>query len=227
VTRRLPKLLLAGVLVGAAVAGLLLARDPAAAWQAVRGELAGWRAFADENPLPAAAVFVGVYVGATALSLPLATWMSLIGGAVFGRWLGTALSVPSAATGATLAMLSGRYVLREWVRARFGPRLRAIVAGVERDGAVYLLTLRLIPPVPYFLVNLGMGLTALPARTFWAVSLVGMFPTGFVFVNLGTTAADIETPRGLLSWDAVAALSLLGVLPLVGLVVRRSAARRG
>lgn len=217
-----PRVLVAGVMLAAVVAGFLLAPDPAAAWAAVRGRLAdGQRFVADHYALAAGAFFL-TYFAAAALSLPIAVPLSLTGGALFGRWVGTLLSVTAAAAGGTVAMLASRYVFRDWVRARLGRRLRPIEAGVERDGAWYLLTLRLIPVVPYTLTNLAVGLTRLPARTFLGVSWVGMLPGAFVFVNAGAAAAAVESPRDVLSPELLGALSLLGVLPLtVRLAARR------
>lgn len=224
---RWPRLLLAAALLATAAAWLLLAPDSATLWQAVRSRLAEWKRFADENTFLAAAVFFAVYVVSTGLSLPVATALSLTAGALFGRWLGSLLAVTAAACGATLAMLSARYVLRDWVRARFGRRLTPIEDGVARGGAFYLLTLRLIPAVPYFLLNLGMGLTGMRPRTFFAVSWAGMLPAAFVFVNLGTAAAAVESPRGLLSPEVILALSLLGLLPLAARLVARRLRRPG
>jgi uncharacterized membrane protein YdjX (TVP38/TMEM64 family) len=210
-----PRLLLAAVMLAAVVAGYLLVPDPDAAWAAVRTRLADWRQFVADHLLLAAAAFVLVYVAATALSLPMAVPLSLVGGALFGRWLGTLLNVTAATAGATLAFLASRYVLRDWVRARLGERLRRIEAGVERDGAYYLLTLRLVPAVPFTLINLGMALTPIRVRTFAAVSWVGMLPGGFVFANAGAAAAAVESPRDVLSAELLLALTLLGVVPLV------------
>ncbi|HZT82888.1 MAG TPA: TVP38/TMEM64 family protein [Gemmataceae bacterium] len=182
-------------------------------WDYLRGNLDRLQALAGEHLLLAAAAFFAVYVAVTALSLPAATALSLIAGAVFGRWLGTGIVLFAATLGATLAFLSSRYVFRDWVQRRFGRRLEAINRGVEKDGAYYLFTLRLVPAVPFFLINLGMGLTPLRTWTFAWVSLVGMLPGTFLYVNAGTAIASVDSPAGVLSPGVILSLTLLGVVP--------------
>ncbi len=125
--------------------------------KARRTELA---AFVDERPVAAVAAFFLLYVAVTALSLPGAAILTLAAGAIFGLWQGTLIVSFASTIGASLAFLSSRYLLRDWVKARFGRRIDAIDRGIARDGAFYLLTLRLIPAFPFFLVNLAMGVTA-------------------------------------------------------------------
>jgi uncharacterized membrane protein YdjX (TVP38/TMEM64 family) len=183
-------------------------------WDFLRGHLDELQQQVGEHLLPAAALFFLVYVAATALSLPVATALSLTAGALFGRWLGTGVVLLAATLGATLACLSSRYLFRDWVRRRFGARLAALDRGVERDGAYYLFTLRLVPAFPFFLINLGMGLTPLPAWTFFWVSLLGMLPGTFVYVNAGTALGSVASPSEVLSPGVLASLALLGALPL-------------
>jgi hypothetical protein len=116
--------------------------------------------------------------------------------------------------GATLAFLSSRYILRDWVQRQFGARLGPINRGVEKDGAYYLFTLRLVPVVPFFLINLGMGLTPMRVVPFAAVSWLGMLLGTFLYVNAGTELAALDSPAGLLSWQVLLSLALLGVVPL-------------
>lgn len=191
-------------------------------WESLRGQIDAWKERVEANPLTAACVFFLAYVAATALSLPIATGLSLIAGALFGRWLGTGLVLGAATLGATLAFLSSRYVLRDGVRRRFAGRLRALDDGIMRDGAFYLLMLRLVPVFPFFLVNLGMGLTPLRVITFAWVSLVGMLPGTFVYVNAGAELGSLATPADVFSPGMLLALALLGVVPLVlRLLLRR------
>src|SRR5258708_5064607 len=124
---------------------------------AIRNQLNEFKAEADRQLLLTLLLFFLIYVAITALSLPVATGLSLLAGALFGRWLGTGVVLFAATTGATLAFLSSRFLFREFVERRFGQRLEAVQRGVERDGPVYLLTLRLVPLFPFFLINLGMG----------------------------------------------------------------------
>ena len=159
--------------------------------------------------------FLAVYVAFTSLSLPAASLLTLVAGAIFGFGWGVLLVSFASATGATIAMLAARFVLRDWVQARFGARLRGINQGIEREGGFYLFTLRLIPAVPYFLINLAMGLTPIRPWTFYWVSQVAMFPATVIYVNAGTQLARLDSLRGILSWQLIGAFVLLGIFPLV------------
>src|SRR5690606_30798094 len=171
------------------------------------------RAWHMERPLAVAAGFFATYVVVTALSLPFAVWMTLAAGALFG--FGTALVLVSFAStlGATLAFLTSRYLLRDWVHDRFGDRLRAIDDGIARDGAAYLFTLRLIPVVPFFAVNLLMGLTPIPAVTFYLVSQIGMLAGTAVYVNAGTRLGELESVPGTVWGPMLLSFALLGLFP--------------
>jgi uncharacterized membrane protein YdjX (TVP38/TMEM64 family) len=159
-------------------------------------------------------LFFLVYAAVTGLSLPVAAPLSLAAGALFGRWLGTAVVSAASTLGATAAFFSSRYVLRDFVRRRLGPRLEALDRGLDEDGAFYLLTLRLVPLVPFFLVNLGMGLTRVRLRTFVWVSWLGMLPGTFLYVNAGTELARVASPADALSPEVLLSLAALGVVPL-------------
>jgi uncharacterized membrane protein YdjX (TVP38/TMEM64 family) len=195
-------------------------------WAWLRANLTDLQQTADAHPAQALLVFFLVYVLATGLSLPIAVWLTLLGGALFGRWAGTAVVSVAATVGATLAMLASRHVLHDWVQQRFGRRLDAIDRGVERDGAYYLLTLRLIPAVPFWLLNLGMGLTPIRTRTYALVSWVGMLPATFVYANAGTELGRIESPADVLTARVLGALLLLACLPLVVRVLVSRLGRR-
>ena len=179
-----------------------------------RSQQAAFDAFHREHPLQAAAMFFAIYVAVTALSLPGAAIMTIAGGAIFGLARGTLIISFASSIGATLAFLASRYVLRDAIRARFGERLRAVDAGVQRDGAFYLLTLRLVPVFPFFVVNLVMGLTPLRTWTFYWVSQLGMLAGTVVYVNAGTQIAKIESLSGIFSPGLVGAFVLLGLFPL-------------
>jgi len=156
-----------------------------------------------------------IYVVVTALSLPGAAVMTLAGGALFGLATGTLLVSFASSLGATLAFLAARFVLRDAVQNRFGNRLAAINAGIEKDGAFYLFTLRLVPAFPFFVINLLMGLTPIRTRTFYWVSQVGMLAGTLVYVNAGTQLARIDSLAGILSPGLVASFALLGIFPLI------------
>jgi pyruvate/2-oxoglutarate dehydrogenase complex dihydrolipoamide dehydrogenase (E3) component/uncharacterized membrane protein YdjX (TVP38/TMEM64 family) len=172
------------------------------------------QAYASANPLQSAAIFFGIYVAATALSIPGAVILTLAAGAVFGFWRGLLIVSFASTIGATLAFLAARFLLRDFVTRRFGERAKAIDQGIARDGAFYLFTLRLVPLFPFFLINLLMGLTALPALTFYWVSQLGMLAGTAVYVNAGTRLAQLDSVRGILSPGLLLSFALLGVFPL-------------
>jgi pyruvate/2-oxoglutarate dehydrogenase complex dihydrolipoamide dehydrogenase (E3) component/uncharacterized membrane protein YdjX (TVP38/TMEM64 family) len=177
-------------------------------------------------PWTTAGIYVAVYVAAAALSVPGAAVLTLAGGAIFGFATGLVLVSIASTIGATLAFLASRFLLRDAVRRRFGPRLAPIEAGIARDGAFYLLTLRLVPVVPFFVVNLLMGLTPIAVPTFVWVSQLGMLPATAAYVNAGTQLAAVTAVGDVLSPRLLAPLALLGLLPLGGrLLVRRLRAR--
>ena len=171
-----------------------------------------WRA---AHPLQAALVFFLAYVAVTGLSLPGAAVMTLAGGAIFGLFWGLLLVSFASSLGATLAFLASRFLLRDWVQKRFGDRLRAINAGIEKEGGFYLFTLRLVPVFPFFVINLLMGLTPIRTRTFYWVSQLGMLAGTLVYVNAGTQLAKIDSLAGILSPALIGSFVLLGIFPLL------------
>ncbi len=170
--------------------------------------------YADAPTAVRSAYFV-LYLGMAAFSLPGAAILTLAGGALFGLGWGVLLASFAASLGATLAFLMARYVLRDSVQARFGPRLADINRGMERDGALYLLGLRLVPLVPFFVINLAMGLTTMRVWTYYWVSQLGMLAGTVVYVHAGTQLAHIATPRDVLSPGLLGAFVLLGIFPLL------------
>jgi pyruvate/2-oxoglutarate dehydrogenase complex dihydrolipoamide dehydrogenase (E3) component/uncharacterized membrane protein YdjX (TVP38/TMEM64 family) len=179
-------------------------------------------AFYAEHPLQTVAVFLLIYVAVTALSLPGAAIMTLVAGAIFGVVTGTILVSFASTIGATLAFLVARFLLREWVQAKFGERLEPVNDGVAREGAFYLFALRLVPIFPFWLINLAMGLTPIRTWTFYWVSQVGMLAGTVVYVFAGTQLGQFEVSGGL-----ILAFVLLGLFPLVAKkVLVRIKARR-
>ncbi|HET6545790.1 MAG TPA: FAD-dependent oxidoreductase [Rhodanobacteraceae bacterium] len=179
------------------------------------------------HPLALAAAFFAIYVAVTALSLPGAALLTLAAGALFGLIEGVLLVSFASSIGATLAFLSSRFVFRDAVRRRFGERLEAIDAGVDKGGAFYLFTLRLVPLFPFFVINLVMGLTSLSMATFYWVSQVGMLAGTVVYVNAGTQLARLDSLSGILSPTLIGSFVLLGVFPLIArFVVHRIQVRR-
>ncbi len=181
----------------------------------VKGAQADFAALYGERPLMVAGLFFLAYLAVAALSLPGAAIMTLLAGAVFGLLVGTLLASFASSIGATLAMLTSRYVLRDSVKGKFGARLADIDKGIERDGAFYLFTLRLVPIFPFFVINLLMGLTKMKAGTFYWVSQLGMLAGTLVYVNAGTQLAKIESLGGIVSPGLLASFVLLGLFPLI------------
>ncbi|QIQ85414.1 FAD-dependent oxidoreductase [Erythrobacter sp.] len=184
-----------------------------------------------ENPALVIGGFFLAYVAVTAASLPGAAIMTLAAGALFGLALGTVIVSFASTLGATLAFLASRYVLRDWVEARFGERLKGVNDGLERDGAFYLFTIRMIPLFPFFVVNLVMGLTRIRIWTFAWVSQVGMLLGTIAYVNAGTQLARIESTSGLLSPGLIGSFVVLAFVPWLGKlvvsVIRRRRVYRG
>ena len=168
-----------------------------------------------DNPWQTALVYFLVYVAVTGLSLPGAAVMTLAGGAIFGVLWGTVIVSFASTIGATLAFLVSRFLLRDYVQQRFGSSLKAVNDGIEKDGAFYLFTLRLVPLFPFFVINLVMGLTPIRAITFFFVSQLGMFAGTVVYVNAGTQLAQIDSLAGILSPGLLISFTLLGLFPLI------------
>ena len=181
----------------------------------IKSRQAEFTALAGEKPLAVGGAFFAVYVAVCALSLPGAAIMTLAAGAIFGLGWGTLIVSFASAIGATLALLASRYILRDSVQSKFGARLADIDKGIEREGAFYLFTLRLVPIFPFFIINLLMGLTKMKAWTFYWVSQIGMLAGTLVYVNAGTQLAKIESLKGILSPGLIGSFVLLGVFPLV------------
>jgi uncharacterized membrane protein YdjX (TVP38/TMEM64 family) len=203
-------LLVLVLVIGAAFIALNSQTIDIATLRSAVADMNDWR---QSNALVFSALFFVAYVIVTALSLPIAVWFTLAAGAILGFWHGLILVSFASTVGATIAFLAARFLLRDWVRAKLGNRVKTIEDGVARDGAFYLFTLRLIPVVPFFAVNLLMGLTQIPARTFYAVSQAGMLAGTAVFINAGTQLAEIDSIGGIVSPKLLASFALLGLFP--------------
>lgn len=190
-------------------------------WESLRAHRDTARAWADTHPVAAMTAFVAVYVVVAGLSIPVGWVMTVAGGMLFGMLWGGVLVSFAAAAGATLALVACRYVFRDFARRHFGRWLDAFDRGLARDGALYVILLRLTPLVPYAAINAGFGLTRLPARTFWWATQLGMLPVTLLYLYAGTQLGRIESPREVLTPPVVAAFVALGVLPLA---VRRLSA---
>ena len=157
-----------------------------------------------------------VYVLTTSLSLPGASPLGIAGGALFGFWTATIVVSFASTIGATLACFVSRYLLRDWIQNRFGDRIAKVNEGIEKEGAFYLFTLRLIPVFPFWIINLAMGLTKMSFLKFYWVSQIGMLPGTMVFVNAGKELAKIDSLKGIFSPSLIISFALIGIFPITG-----------
>jgi len=178
-------------------------------------------AFYQKNRLVMAAAFIAVYIIQTVLSLPGAAVLSLAAGAIFGAVVGTLYVNIGATIGATLAFLVARYLFHDVIQKKFGPRLEKINKELEARGFNYLLFLRLVPVFPFFLINLGAGLTRMPLRTYFLGTMVGIIPGSFVFCNAGASLATITSMSEVASPRVLGSFALLGMFALVPVLYQK------
>ena len=181
----------------------------------IKNQQEAFARFYSENTVLTIAVYFGIYVLTTALSLPGAAVLTLAGGALFGLLTGTIVVSFASTLGATFAFLVSRFLLRDYVQSKFSEKLKVINAGVEKEGEFYLFTLRLVPLFPFFLINLVMGLTPIKTVKFFLVSQLGMLPGTIVYVFAGTQLAQLDSLSGILSPGLISAFVLLGIFPLL------------
>ena len=170
-----------------------------------------------QQPLLTAGVYFAIYVIATAISIPGAALLTIIGGMLFGLWTGILLVSFASSIGATLAFLVSRFLLRDWVQATFSSHLSTINQGIEKQGGYYLFGLRLIPLFPFWMINLVMGLTPLKTSTFYLVSQLGMLAGTFVYVNAGASIGSIDefSAAGIMTPGVISSFLLLALFPLL------------
>ena len=182
---------------------------------------AEWRELARGFLLPALLIFFIAEVGLIAVSVPVGIWLTVLGGFLFGTWLGTAVVNVASTIGAILAFLSARYLLVGAIsrtaehRPRLRHRLNAINAGFREHGAYYVLLVRLMPIIPFFVVNLGLGLTSLRLRDYWWATQIGMLPVTLVIANAGASLAAITSFQEVLSLRVLGALCLFPIVPFL------------
>ncbi|MBC8209105.1 MAG: TVP38/TMEM64 family protein [Desulfobulbaceae bacterium] len=170
--------------------------------------------FYADSPLIMIGAYMGIYIVATAISLPGAVILTLTGGALFGLALGTLLISFASTIGATLACAVSRFLLRDWVQQKFGDRLTAINRGMEEEGGFYLFSLRLVPIFPFFIINLAMGLSQIRLTTYYWVSQLGMLPATLVYVNAGSELGRLDSLAGILSPSLILSFVILGLFPI-------------
>ncbi len=213
------KLVVLGVVVAAATMGYVQFRDTLTL-QALAEQEAALRSYQQDHPLLVYGAAFLIYVTVTGLSLPGATVLTLTCGWFFGFWRGLLLVSFASTTGATVAFLVSRFLLRDSIQRRFGDRLMTFNQALEREGAFYLFMLRLIPAVPFFVINVVMGLTPVRTPTYWWVSQLGMLPGTAVYVYAGSSVPNLtilaeQGVQGILSPRLLGAFALLGLMPLV------------
>ncbi len=158
--------------------------------------------------------YIVIYIVVTFLCLPVSVVMGLAAGAFFGLLTGTIVVSFASSIGATLTCFVSRFILRDWLQGRFRDKLKTVNRGIGKEGVFYLFTLRLIPVFPFWLINLVMGLTKMPLRTFYWVSQIGMLPGNIVFVNAGKEIAKIDSLSGILSPGLILSFAILGLFPI-------------
>jgi uncharacterized membrane protein YdjX (TVP38/TMEM64 family) len=180
----------------------------------VKGSLDTFKVLYEDNKLMVIAAYFVIYVLITSLSLPGASPLGLAGGALFGFWTATIVVSFASTIGATMACSVSRFLLRDWLQSKFGDKIKKVNEGIEKEGAFYLFTLRLIPLFPFWLINLAMGLTKISLLKFYWVSQIGMLPGTMVFVNAGKELAKIESVQGIFSLSLIISFALIGIFPL-------------
>jgi uncharacterized membrane protein YdjX (TVP38/TMEM64 family) len=180
----------------------------------LKGSLDKLKALYENHSLMVIAGYFVIYVLTTSLSLPGASPLGIAGGALFGFWTATIVVSFASSIGATLACFVSRYLLRDWIQNKFGDKIAKVNEGIEKEGAFYLFTLRLIPVFPFWMINLAMGLTKMSVFKFYWVSQIGMLAGTMVFVNAGKELAKIDSVSGILSPSLIISFALIGIFPI-------------
>lgn len=225
-TRPWLKIAIAALFIGGLVLFFALGGHRYLSLETIKSNRDAFLSFADQHFVAAIAIAFAIYAGATALSFPGATVLSLTVGFVFGRWLGTAIVVVAATVGATVAFFAARYLFAGAAEKRLGPLGKKINDGFTENAFAYLLFLRLVPAFPFFLVNIASAFTAIPVRTYVLATLIGIIPGAFIYVNLGQTLGRIDSLEGLVSSETLLAFALLGLSALLPVAWNKFKSRR-
>ena len=181
----------------------------------LKSNLNQFKSFYEQSPLIVIISYLTIYILASALSIPGATVLTLGAGAIFGLLLGTILVSFASTIGATIAFLISRFMMRDFIQTKFKAKIDIINKGIEKDGASYLFSLRLLPIFPYFLINLAMGLTKIKVMTFFVISQVGMLIGTIIYVNAGLQLSKINSLKGILSKELMFSFVLIAFLPII------------
>lgn len=215
------KFLIVLIFGGGFVGFFLLGGDQYINFSTIKANRERLLSFAQNHYWPLLFGAVVCYTISTALSLPLATPLSLGIGFLFGLWMGVGIILFSATLGATLVFLAARYVAADWVLRRAGKKMRGLLSDFHRNDFSYLLFLRFVPLFPFWLINLAMAFTPMKVQTYVAATAIGIIPGAFVFVNLGQSLGQIESANQLLSFRTLSAFLLLGLFALLPVFVKR------
>ncbi len=180
----------------------------------LKGSIDKFRSLYENHRVMVIAGYFIIYVLTTSLSLPGASPLGIVGGALFGFWVATLVVSFASTIGATLACFVSRFLLRDWIQRKFSDKIAKVNEGIEKEGAFYLFTLRLIPIFPFWMINLVMGLTKMPLLKFYWVSQIGMLPGTMVYVNAGKELAKIESVKGIFSPSLIISFALIGIFPI-------------
>lgn len=209
------KILIFTIVVLAAVLFFVFDLDKFLTLEYLKSSRAEFHVFYDQKPFLTIFSFFFAYILIVGLNLPGAAALGLAGGAMFGFTVGVLTISFASSIGATLACFFSRYLFRDYVQRKFGDRLEKVNQGIEKEGAFYLFSMRLIPAVPFVVINLVMGLTPIRLRTFYWVSQIGMLPGTMVYVNAGKELGQIDSLSGIVQPGVLISFALLGIFPLV------------
>ena len=212
---KLKKILILIAIVGLIVAVKVLNLDQYLTLSYLKGSLDKLKTLYENHRLMVIAGYFIIYVLTTSLSLPGASPLGIAGGALFGFWTATIVVSFASTIGAALSCSISRFLLRDWIQNKFGDKIAKVNEGIEKEGAFYLFSLRLIPLFPFWMINLAMGLTKMSLLKFYWVSQVGMLPGTMVFVNAGKELAKIESLKGIFSPSLIISFALIGIFPIV------------
>ena len=212
---KLKKILILIAIVGLIVAVKVLNLDQYLTLSYLKGSLDKLKTLYENHSVLVIAGYFIVYVLTTSLSLPGASPLGIAGGALFGFWTATIVVSFASTIGATLSCSISRFLLRDWIQNKFGDKIAKVNEGIEKEGAFYLFSLRLIPVFPFWMINLVMGLTKMPLPKFYWVSQIGMLPGTMVFVNAGKELGKIDSLKGILSPGLIISFALIGIFPIV------------
>ena len=209
------KIVLTGLILIAAACLIYIGPEKYLNLDFIKSKLDQLTNYRQQNPITMVLLYSGIYIAVTAASIPGALILTLLGGAIFGFALGSVIVLVSATIGATIAFLVARYLFDDLVQNRMGDRLTSIRENFRKEGALYLFSLRLVPVIPFFAINLLMGLTSIKTSTYVGASLIGMAPGTMVFINTGTQLAKLDSIKGLLSPALIGSFVLLAVFPYI------------